>query len=241
MIEAEAPELSVVIPARNEAANLEPLLREVATALAGRSYEIVVTDDASSDETPALLQRLTAELPLRVVTHGEARGQSAGLQSAVLVARAPVIVTLDGDGQNDPSYIPAMIEPFKDPTVGIVAGQRLKRKGTLAKRLGSRIANAVRRTLLKDGTADTGCGIKALRRDAYLALPYFDTMHRFLPALFLGDGWKVAGVEVVDRPRVHGASHYGVLDRLAVGIPDLFGVWWLIRRRRKNPRRRQPG
>ncbi len=238
MSEEAAPDISVVIPARNEAANLEPLLREVAGVLAGRAYEIVVADDASSDGTGALLARLAAVLPLRVVTHAKPRGQSAGLQSAVLLARAPQIVTLDGDGQNDPAYIPAMLEPFTDPRVGIVAGQRLGRKGTFAKRIGSRIANAVRRTLLKDGTVDTGCGIKALRRDAYLALPYFDTMHRFLPALFLGDGWTVAAVEVVDRPRLHGKSHYGVLDRLAVSIPDLFGVWWLIRRRRRNPRRR---
>jgi dolichol-phosphate mannosyltransferase len=230
-------ELSVVIPARNEAENLEPLLREVATVLAGRRYEIVVTDDASTDGTPALLERLAVELPLHVAKHVEARGQSAGLQSAVLLARAPFVVTLDGDGQNDPRYIPAMLAPFADPAVGLVAGQRLGRQGSFAKRYGSRLANAVRRVVLKDGTPDTGCGIKALRREAYLRLPYFDTMHRFLPALFLGDGWKVAGVEVIDRPRLHGASHYGMLDRLAVGIPDLFGVWWLLRRRRKNPRR----
>ena len=231
-------ELSVVIPARNEAGNLEALLREVAVVLDGRGYEIVVTDDASTDGTGELLERLSGALPLRVATHREARGKSAALDSAILLARAALVVMLDGDGQNDPKYIPAMLAPLVDPAVGLVAGQRLQRKDTLIKRVGSRIANAVRRTLLKDATVDTGCGMKAVRREAYLALPYFDTMHRFLPALCLGDGWKVVGVDVVDRPRRHGKSHYGVLDRLAVGIPDLFGVWWLLRRRRKNPRRR---
>jgi len=237
-LSAAVPELSVVIPARNEAGNLEALLREVAVALAGRRYEIVVTDDGSTDGTGALLERLAGKLPLRVATHGEARGQSAGLQSAILLAQAKLVVTLDGDGQNDPKYIPAMLAPLADPAVGLVAGQRLGRQGGIGKRYGSRLANAVRRALLKDGAIDSGCGIKALRREAYLALPYFDTMHRFLPALFLGDGWKVESVEVVDRPRQHGRSHYGILDRLAVGVPDLFGVWWLLRRRRSNPRRR---
>jgi glycosyltransferase involved in cell wall biosynthesis len=237
--EASPPDLSVVIPARDEAGSLEALVTEIAAALKGRRYEIIVADDGSIDGTPALLTRLAASFPVRSVRHERPLGKSAGLFSAVLAARAPIVVALDGDGQNDPKYLPAMIEPFADPAIGLVSGQRLRRRDTLRKRVGSRIANWVRRGLLKDETRDTGCGLKAFRREAYLTLPFFETNHRFLPALFLGDGWAVTGVDVVDRPRLHGRSHYGVLDRLVVGIPDLFGVWWLLRRRRKNPRRRE--
>ena len=155
--------------------------------------------------------------------------------TGVLAARAPIVVTLDGDGQNDPRFIPDLVRHFDDPRVGLVAGQRVGRKSSLAKKIGSRIANRLRRALLKDATRDTACGVKAFRREPYLKLPYFENMHRFLPALFLGDGWRIAHIDVVDRPRQHGASHYGILDRLAVGIPDLFGVWWLLRRRRRSP------
>lgn len=232
-----APEISVVIPARNEAANLAALIDEVRQALKGHSYEIVIVDDGSDDDTPALLAGLSAADPRIVhLRHPRSLGQSAGIQSGTRKAKGKHVVTLDGDGQNDPAYIPVLAERLADPAIGLVAGQRLGRKDSAAKRFASRIANGVRRTLLGDGTRDAGCGLKAYQRDAFLALPYFETMHRFLPALFLADGWRVDLVDVVDRPRRHGASKYGNLDRLLVGIPDLFGVAWLTRRRRKSAR-----
>jgi dolichol-phosphate mannosyltransferase len=228
--------LSVVIPARNEADNLAELIPEIAIAVGNTAYEVVVVDDGSTDGTAAALDRLAAEgLPVRRVAHARSLGQSAALWSGVRAARGTIIVTLDGDGQNDPAPIPRFLASFDDPLVGLVAGQRVGRKATFAKSLGSRLANGIRGALLKDNTRDTGCGIKAFRREAYLRLPYFQTMHRFLPALFLGDGWRVVHIDVTDRARQHGTSNYGNLDRLLVGLPDLFGVWWLIRRRRKNP------
>jgi dolichol-phosphate mannosyltransferase len=236
MSTAEArPEISAVIPAKNEAANLAELVGEIHEALQGRSYEIVVVDDGSDDDTPQLLAKLSAADP-RVVPlrHERSLGRSAAVYSATRKAKGKHIVTLDGDGQNDPAYIPALADRLADPAVGLVAGQRLGRKDTAAKRWASKAANLIRRGLLKDGTRDTGCGLKAYRREAFLALPYFETMHRFLPALFLADGWRVDLVDVVDRPRRHGASHYGNLDRLLVGIPDLFGVAWITRRRRRS-------
>lgn len=236
------PEISAVIPARNEADNLGELIDEIHQALQGRSYEIVVVDDGSDDGTPALLERLSAADP-RVVhlRHPRSLGRSAGVYTGTRKAKGKHIVTLDGDGQNDPVYIPVLVERLADPAVGLVAGQRLGRKDTAAKRMASRIANAVRRRLLGDGTRDTGCGLKAYRREAFLALPYFETMHRFLPALFLADGWRVDLVDVVDRPRRHGTSNYGNLERLLIGIPDLFGVAWLTRRRRRSGRLILPG
>ncbi len=234
---ASGPEISAVIPAKNEAANLGGLVEEIHQALKDRSYEIVIVDDGSDDDTPQLLAEL-AEADPRVVhvRHPESLGRSAAVYTATRKATGMHIVTLDGDGQNDPTYIPILADRLADPEVGLVAGQRLGRKDTVAKRLASRVANGVRRTLLGDGTRDTGCGFKAFRRDAFLALPYFETNHRFLPALFLADGWRVDLVDVVDRPRRHGVSKYGNLDRLLVGIPDLFGVAWLARRRRKSAR-----
>jgi dolichol-phosphate mannosyltransferase len=236
------PEISAVIPARNEADNLGELIDEIHQALQGRSYEIVVVDDGSDDGTPALLERLSAA-DSRVVhlRHPRSLGRSAAVYSGTRKAKGKHIVTLDGDGQNDPVYIPVLVERLADPAVGLVAGQRLGRKDTAAKRMASRIANAVRRRLLGDGIRDTGCGLKAYRREAFLALPYFETMHRFLPALFLADGWRVDLVDVVDRPRRHGTSNYGNLERLLIGIPDLFGVAWLTRRRRRSGRLILPG
>ncbi len=233
---AATPAVSVVIPAHNEAENLASLLPEITAVLRAIPHEIVVVDDASTDTTPQVLRSLaTGGIPVRRLSHRKSLGQSAAVMAGVVAARGPLVVTLDGDGQNDPKFIPAMLQALEDPGVGIVAGQRLGRKATLSKKVGSRMANSLRRGLLKDDTRDTGCGLKAFRREPYTRLPYFQGMHRYLPALFLGDGWRIAHVDVVDRERHHGASHYGVFDRLAVGIPDLFGVWWLLRRRRRNP------
>jgi glycosyltransferase involved in cell wall biosynthesis len=230
------PEVSVVIPAHNEAENLATLVPEIAASLAEVPHEIVVVDDASTDTTPAVIDSLAGKgIAVRRIAHRRSLGQSAAVMTGVVAARGPLVVTLDGDGQNDPEFIPAMLRALDDPTVGLVAGQRLGRKATTSKRLGSKLANNLRRALLNDDTRDTGCGLKAFRREPFERLPYFQGMHRYLPALFLGDGWRIAHVDVVDRERHHGASHYGVFDRLAVGIPDLFGVWWILRRRRRNP------
>ncbi|HYS50022.1 MAG TPA: glycosyltransferase family 2 protein [Xanthobacteraceae bacterium] len=234
-----APALSVVVPVRNEAGNVGPLAEEIATALAGRwSFEIVFVNDGSTDATAAELTRLAAERAwLRHVLHATSCGQSAAVRSGVKAARAPLIVTLDGDGQNDPSFIPALVRALEQggPNIGLIAGQRVGRRASGFKRLQSRIANAVRGSILRDGTRDTGCGLKAFRREVFLALPYFDGLHRFLPALVKRDGHAVGHVDVIDRPRRHGRSNYGMWDRLWIGILDLFGVWWLIRRRRRVP------
>jgi dolichol-phosphate mannosyltransferase len=228
--------LSIVVPARDEAENLSVLIPEIAAAVAGTDYEIVIVDDGSTDDTAGMIAALkNVGLPVRRLAHKKSRGQSAALATGVRGAGGAIIVTLDGDGQNDPRFIPDLVRPLDDRRVGLVAGQRVGRKSSFGKKAGSRIANGVRRALLKDATRDSGCGIKAFRRDAFVNLPYFDTMHRFLPALFLGDGWLIAHVDVVDRPRQHGKSHYAILDRLVVGIPDLFGVGWLLRRRRRSP------
>jgi len=228
-------QISIVIPAKNEAENLPELVAEIHAALAGRTYEVVIIDDGSTDATPQLLADMSRSDPQIVYfRHPSSLGRSAAVYTATRLARAGRIVTLDGDGQNDPSYIPALADRLDDASIGLVAGQRLGRKDTTAKRAASRVANAIRRFLLGDGIRDTACGFKAYRRDAYLELPYFETMHRFLPALFLADGWQIDQVDVIDRPRQHGTSHYGNLDRLLVGIPDLFGVAWLVRRRRRS-------
>jgi len=194
-------------------------------------------NDGSAAVSSVELDRLRQDRPwLRHVRHAVSCGQSAAVRTGVAAARAPLVATLDGDGQNDPSFIPAMLDRLrKDPQIGLVAGQRVGRKDTGFKRLQSRIANGVRSRVLKDGTRDTGCGLKAFRRDVFLALPYFDGLHRFLPALVRRDGFTIAYVDVVDRPRRHGVSKYGFWDRLWIGILDLAGVWWLIRRRVRVP------
>jgi glycosyltransferase involved in cell wall biosynthesis len=179
-----------------------------------------------------------AERPyLRQIRHEKSCGQSAAVRTGVAASRAPIAVTLDGDGQNDPAFIPALVAALEAgaPRVGLIAGQRVGRKATGSKKLQSRIANAVRKGVLKDGTRDTGCGLKAFRRDLFLSLPYFDGLHRFLPALVRREGFDIGYVDVVDRPRAHGTSNYGFWDRLWVGILDLAGVWWLIRRRKRVP------
>jgi glycosyltransferase involved in cell wall biosynthesis len=235
----QAPLVSVVVPARNEAGNLAPLIDEIAAAMAGRGpFEAIVIDDGSSDATPRVLADLKRTYPwLRPLRHAVSCGQSAAIRTGVRAAAAPVVATLDGDGQNDPAFLPGLIDALAaaGPNVGLVAGQRLGRKDTGFKKLQSRIANTVRGRVLRDGTRDTGCGLKAFRRDVFLALPYFDALHRFMPALVRREGFEVALLDVVDRPRRAGTSNYGLWDRLWVGILDLYGVWWLIRRRRRVP------
>jgi dolichol-phosphate mannosyltransferase len=233
------PAVTVVVPVRNEAGNVAPLVAEIEAACAPHGpFEVVYVDDGSSDDTPAVIAGLRATRPwLRQVRHARSCGQSAAVRSGVRAARGAVIVTIDGDGQNDPAYIPRLVEALTTggPGTGLAAGQRLGRKDTGFKKFQSRVANKVRSFVLRDGTRDTGCGLKAIRREVYLALPYFDALHRFMPALVRREGYEVALVDVVDRPRLTGVSNYGFFDRLWVGMLDLAGVWWLIRRRRAVP------
>ncbi len=233
------PAVSVVVPVRNEAGNIAPLVAEIAKALEGQwPFEVVYVNDGSTDGTEAELQRLMAQHPwLRRVRHRSSCGQSSAVRSGVAVARGPIVVTIDGDGQNDPAFIPAMIRALEagGPMMGLIAGQRVGRKASGFKKMQSRIANAVRGAVLRDGTRDTGCGLKAFRRDVFLGLPYFEGLHRFLPALVKRDGRTIGSVDVVDRPRGSGVSNYGMWDRLWVGILDLAGVWWLVRRRKRVP------
>jgi glycosyltransferase involved in cell wall biosynthesis len=236
---AGTPGVAFVIPAKNEAPTIEALLDDIErTCAALQPFEVVYVDDGSTDDTQARLSRARQTRPyLRVVRHAESCGKSAALRSGVEAAQAPIVVTLDGDGQNDPRFVPEMVAILeRDRAIALVAGQRLRRGDSGFKKLQSRIANGARKALLKDGTRDTACGLKAIRREVFLALPYFDTLHRFFPALVTREGHGIAHLDVVDRPRTAGASHYGLLDRLTVGIPDLFGVWWLIRRRKRVPR-----
>jgi dolichol-phosphate mannosyltransferase len=240
MRENEAPPaVSVVVPVKNEAGNIAPLVGEIVAALGeGASFEIIYVNDGSSDATEAELAKLMASRPwLRQLKHAASCGQSAAVRTGVAHARAPVVVTLDGDGQNDPAFIPALLKVLEAgaPRVGLVAGQRMGRKDTGFKKFQSRIANGVRGAILRDGTRDAGCGLKAFRRDLFLALPYFDGLHRFLPALIRREGYEISYVDVVDRRRRAGTSNYGLWDRLWVGILDLAGVWWLIRRKRRLP------
>jgi len=231
------PSVSIIVPVHNEAENIPALADEIAAALKGRRFEAIFVNDGSSDETEKALKQLGKTRPwLRQIKHARSCGQSAAVRSGVRTARAAVVATLDGDGQNDPAFIPKLLATLESAplSVGLVNGQRLKRKGGF-KRLQSMIANSVRAAVLRDDTRDTGCGLKAFRRDVYLALPYFDALHRFTPALVKREGYDVAYVEVVDRPRAHGKSHYGMWNRLWIGILDLAGVFWLIRRRRRVP------
>ena len=240
---SETPNLAVVVPVRNEMANIAPLVAQIESACAALApFEIIYVNDGSADGTGAELARMAATRPhLRQIVHAQSCGQSAAVRSGVRAARAGVVVTLDGDGQNDPGFIPAMVAALAagGPGCGLVQGQRLGRKDTGFKKFQSRIANGVRGWFLGDGTRDTGCGLKCFRRDVYLALPYFDALHRFMPALVKREGFLVALVDVADRPRLTGVSNYGFFDRLWVGIVDLVGVRWLIRRRKQVPQARE--
>lgn len=234
---ADAPPLlSVVVPVRNEGPNIAPLIAEIRAAVAslGR-YEIVYVDDGSTDETGVELAREAAAGDLVRLRHRVSCGQSAAIITGVKAARGAWIVTLDGDGQNDPADIPrlfalALAEAKQDPLPLLIAGHRVSRKDTRVKRIVSRLANGVRARLLGDATPDTGCGLKVFRRADFLDLPRFDHMHRFLPALFLRSGGRVLSVPVNHRPRVRGRSNYGVFDRASVALFDLIGVMWLQRR-----------
>jgi dolichol-phosphate mannosyltransferase len=232
------PSVSIVVPVRNEADNIAPLIEEIGAALDGRwPYEIIYVNDGSTDATGERLAAIMKQRDnLRQLRHAKSTGQSAAVRSGVRAARGAIVATLDGDGQNNPAFLPDLIAAVeKGDRVGLAAGQRVGRKDTGFKKLQSRIANGVRKAILKDGTRDTGCGLKAFRREVFLMLPYFDGLHRFLPALMRREGYGIAYVDVIDRPRHSGVSNYGFFDRLWIGIMDLAGVWWLIRRKKPTP------
>jgi dolichol-phosphate mannosyltransferase len=240
MTDTLPPLLAIVVPVKDEADNIQPLLDEICAALTGREpFEIVYVDDGSTDSTPAKLTEAMARLPnLRVVRHRQSCGQSQALVTGVKAARAPIIVTLDGDGQNDPADIRPLLDkllaiPEDGRDLLLVTGQRVKRRDTMIRRVSSRVANKVRARLLNDDTPDTGCGLKIFTRQAFLDMPHFDHMHRFLPALMVRQGGRILSVPVSHRPRTRGASKYGLWDRLWVGIVDLGGMMWLNARIRR--------
>ncbi len=226
-----APTLSVVAPMYNEAGGAAQLVDEIANALKDVVHEIIVVDDASTDDTLRVLRAAAAERrQLRVICHENNAGQSRALSTGVRAARAPLIATLDGDGQNDPADIPRLLARLEGTDAAMVAGERRGRQDSIAKKFASRAANAVRRRLLRDGAADTGCGLKVFRREAFLQLPYFDHMHRYLPALMRREGLAVIFEPVGHRARAHGASKYSNLGRLLVAFRDILGVVWLLAR-----------
>ena len=231
-----SPRLSVVIPCRNEAGNIGPLIAGIETALAPLSpFEVIVVDDGSTDATPGMVLDLAATRPwLRLLQHPVSGGQSAGVHNGAIAARAPIIATLDGDGQNPPEDLPKLVAPLLDgpADLGLVAGQRVGRQDTASKKMASRLANRLRARVLNDDTRDTGCGLKAFRRDAYLALPFFNHQHRYLPALFARDGGRIRHVDVAHAARGAGRSNYTNWQRGLVGARDLMGVAWLIARRK---------
>jgi glycosyltransferase involved in cell wall biosynthesis len=232
------PTLSVVVPVKDEAGNVAALAREIAAATAGEAVEIIFVDDGSSDGTADLVLKLKIEIPgLRVIRHNENFGQSRAVRTGVRAAKGEVVVTLDGDGQNDPADSPNLLSILRaDGTgrLGLVGGVRVNRQDASNRRFASNLANAFRRRMLKDGASDSGCGLKAFRREAYLALPYFDHMHRFLIALMLREGYEVREAPVNHRPRLHGISKYNNLQRALVGLMDTLGVRWLQIRFRAN-------
>lgn len=224
---------------RNEADNIAPLIEEISAALDGRwAYEIIYVNDGSTDATGERLAAIMKQRDnLRQLRHARSTGQSAAVRSGVRAARGAIVATLDGDGQNNPAFLPDLIAAVEKGAgrVGLAAGQRVGRKDTGFKKLQSRVANRIRNAILKDGTRDTGCGLKAFPREVFLMMPYFDGVHRFLPALVRREGYGIAYVDVIDRPRRSGVSNYGFFDRLWIGIMDLAGVWWLIRRKKPTP------
>jgi dolichol-phosphate mannosyltransferase len=228
------PQLAVVVPVFNERDNIPPLLAEIAAALRGRlEYEVIYVDDDSSDDSRAVLATEKLNHPeLRVLHHLLRSGQSTAVWNGVRAAQSPWIATLDGDGQNDPADIPKLLAARADAAadVRLFAGWRVTRRDSFNKRLSSKVANAVRSRMLKDATPDTGCGLKLFEREVFLRLPYFDHMHRYLPALVKRAGFQSTSVPVGHRPRTAGVSKYGMLDRLWVGLADLRGVAWLMRR-----------
>jgi dolichol-phosphate mannosyltransferase len=237
--DTDAVAVSIVVPVRNEAENVAPLVAEIVSALDGRwVYEIIYVNDGSTDATAGRLADLMKQhRQLRQLKHAHSSGQSAAVRSGVRAARGAIVATLDGDGQNNPVFLPDLIAAVENGggRVGLAAGQRVGRKDTGFKKLQSRIANGVRNGILRDGTRDTGCGLKAFPREVFLSMPYFDGLHRFLPALVRREGFEIAYVDVIDRPRHSGVSNYGFFDRLWIGIMDLAGVWWLIRRKKPTP------
>lgn len=230
------PDISVVVPVHDEEGAAGPLAREIASAFAGRAYEMVFVDDASKDGTLAELRALMAELPaLRVLSHGQNAGQSRAVRTGVLAARAPIVVTLDGDGQNPPADAPRLVDLLvaSPPSVGLVGGRRARRQDSEAKRWASRWANRIRRRLLADDADDTGCGLKAFRREVFLRLPYFDHVHRYLPALMIREGYENRYLDVDHRHRETGRSKYTNWGRLVASLSDLAGVMWLKSRSRR--------
>ena len=233
---AAIPDISIVVPVHNEQGAAGPLAREIAAAFAGRSYEMVFVDDASRDDTLAELRGLMAELPaLRVLSHGSNAGQSRAVRTGVLAARAPIVVTLDGDGQNPPADAPKLADLLaaSPSTVALVGGRRAKRQDSEAKRQASLWANRIRKKLLDDDADDTGCGLKAFRRDIFLRLPYFDHIHRYLPALMIREGYQNLYLDVDHRHRETGQSKYTNWGRLMASLSDLLGVMWLKTRARR--------
>ena len=233
------PEFSVVSPVRNEAENVEQLVREIAQSLGGRAFEIIFVDDSSQDDTRARLFALKEKIPnLRVIGHRKNAGQSRAVRTGVLAARSDIVLTLDGDGQNDPADLPALLSQLNRAgapgDLALVQGRRDKRIDSGWKKFGSRFANNVRRSILKDSNTDSGCGMRAFKRDAYLQLPYFDHMHRYLPALMQSEGFMGEERAVGHRARQHGQSNYTNFGRLADAVSDMRGVMWL-RKRRRSP------
>jgi dolichol-phosphate mannosyltransferase len=234
---SEAPsEISVVVPVHDEAGAAVALAREIAQAFAGRSYEMIFVDDASRDSTLAELRAAMSDLPtLRVLAHADNAGQSRAVRTGVLAARGSIVVTLDGDGQNPPADAPRLADALlaAAPDVAMVGGRRASRQDTASKRQASLWANRIRRRLLGDDADDTGCGLKAFRRDAFLRLPYFDHIHRYLPALMIREGYRNQYLDVGHRHRETGRSKYTNWGRLRASLSDLVGVMWLKSRSRR--------
>lgn len=235
MLQEDAkPRISVVVPVRDEAPSIEPLLAEMQSVLqASEGYEVIWVDDGSSDDTAAELARLADGRPwLRYIRHAAGYGKSAALRTGVQAAHAPIVVTINGDGRNDPAAIPHLVAELAEagPGCGLVAGQRLGRRDPASRRLRSKIGNSVRAALLDDGTRDATCGLKCFPRSVFLELPQFDGMHRYLPALVRRDGYAISLVDVIDRPRYDGRTEGGFLGGVWRGVFDLIGVIWLVRR-----------